>query len=97
MKKLIAALAFGSLFSTTALAVEAPKLPSVADVTAEANRLIAAVSNQRDACNNQAARLAADVDRLTREIAKAKEEIAARDKALASAAKKPAANKDGAK
>ena len=76
MKKVIAALAFVSLFSTTALAQEAPKPPSATDVTAEANRLIASVSGQRDACMNREAREAAEIDRLTRELAKAQEEIA---------------------
>ena len=66
MRKLIVVL---SLVSTAAFAEEAPQPPSLPDVTAEANRLIAALSGQRDACMNREAREAAEIERLAREIA----------------------------
>lgn len=70
MRKLFIVL---SLISTTALAEEAAK-PSAAEVTADANRLLAAVSGQRDACMNREAREAAEIDRLTRELAAEKKQ-----------------------
>jgi hypothetical protein len=63
-----------SLISTTAFADEAPKpsvepsKPSVEEVTINANRLLAAVSGQRDACMNREARVAAEMDRLNQEL-----------------------------
>ena len=52
------------LASTAASAAEAPK-PSAEEATAETNRLLVAVSTQRDACVNREARMAAEIDRLT--------------------------------
>ena len=66
MRKLLIAL---SLVSTAAQAQEAPQQASGADVAAEANRLIATLSGQRDACMNREAREATEIDRLTHEVA----------------------------
>jgi hypothetical protein len=49
-------------------AAEPPK-PTVEDVTAQANALISAVRNQRDACYDQSAQLAAQIEKLTKELA----------------------------
>ena len=60
------------IFAVPAMAGE-PAKPTVEDVTAQANSLISAVRAQRDACQDQSAQLGVQIEKLTKELAAAKE------------------------